>query len=145
MINGGESIPCPVCGGLLLLFGTRRRKYIDTDGNTKALLIRRLRCASCGKIHHELPDILVPYKRHCAETIEQIIDKKLDSGNCDANLVYRILLWWRSMSVHFEGVMASLRAKFGIVISATPSPRDLVCAAANAHLWKSTRSAYLSG
>jgi hypothetical protein len=127
------------------VFGTRRRNYIDTDGNTKTLLIRRLQCASCGKIHHELPDILMPYKRHCAETIEQIIDKRLTSGNCDANLVYRILSWWRSMSVYFEGVMASLRTKFGAVISASPPPREIVRAAANAHLWKSTRSAYLSG
>jgi hypothetical protein len=127
------------------VFGNRQRKYIDTDGNTKTLLIRRLRCTSCGKIHHELPDILVPYKRHCAETIEQITDKRLNSSNCDANLVYRILLWWRSMSIYFKGVMSALRAKFGAVISASPPPKELVRAAANAHLWKSTRSAYLSG
>ena len=37
------------------------------------LSIRRLRCADCKRIHHELPDILVPYKHHVRESIETTI------------------------------------------------------------------------
>ncbi|WP_307545897.1 DUF6431 domain-containing protein [Paenibacillus sp. V4I5] len=33
----------------------------------KLLVIRRLHCSQCLKIHHELPDCIVPYKRYESE------------------------------------------------------------------------------
>ncbi|WP_245590390.1 DUF6431 domain-containing protein [Aneurinibacillus terranovensis] len=41
--------------------GTRDRKSKDSSGETKVYNIRRLGCVNCGRIHHELPDFLVPY------------------------------------------------------------------------------------
>ncbi|MCD7715322.1 MAG: DUF6431 domain-containing protein [Lachnospiraceae bacterium] len=43
------------------------------DGETIILIIRRFRCLDCLRIHHEFPDIVVPYKRYDAETIERIM------------------------------------------------------------------------
>ena len=67
-----EEIACPICVGILKVIGSRGRGQNDSAGNKITLIIRRLRCQSCRKIHHELPDRVIPYKRHCAETVEKI-------------------------------------------------------------------------
>ena len=36
--------------------------------------MRRLLCKHCGKLHTELPDILVPHKHYGAEVIENVVD-----------------------------------------------------------------------
>jgi hypothetical protein len=64
---------CPVYGEILFVIGVRKRKLINAEIDKQTLVIRRLRCKECRVIHHELPDIVVPYKRHCAETIERIV------------------------------------------------------------------------
>lgn len=51
---------------------------IDSGGTPLSMIIRRLRCGQCGKVHHELPDVVVPYKRHCAETIEKVIEGNVE-------------------------------------------------------------------
>ncbi|MDR1703769.1 MAG: DUF6431 domain-containing protein [Clostridiales bacterium] len=124
---------------VLMMYGRRERGYTNGDGDKKALAIRRMKSPSCGKIHSELPDIIIPYKRHCAETIEGIITGG-DSVIFDANLRYRILGWWTGLLTYFKGVMDSLNAKHGTDFSASPTPKEIVRAVANAHLWKSTRS-----
>ncbi|MCL6611609.1 MAG: DUF6431 domain-containing protein [Peptococcaceae bacterium] len=63
-VRSGEQISCPCCNGPLKVCGSRRRKYVNGTGDTIVLVIRRLRCRNCGRLHHELPDILVPYKRY---------------------------------------------------------------------------------
>lgn len=37
------------------------------------LVVRRLRCTQCRKIHHELPDCVVPYKRYESACVEQVV------------------------------------------------------------------------
>lgn len=37
-------------------------------------MIRRLIC-SCGKLHNELPDCLVPQKHYASEVIENVVDE----------------------------------------------------------------------
>jgi len=136
---------CPMCGHALVVIGTRGRKYINDDGLTQILVIRRLRCKDCRVIHHELPDILIPYKRHCAVTVEKIVDG--DDGNvcCDDRAIHRIRAWWVACKIYFEGVLASLNEKYGDVFSKVPAPREIVRAVVNANLWIHTRSASLSG
>jgi hypothetical protein len=56
--------------------GSRPRKYLQEDASQVILIIRRLRCMECNKIHHELPDILVPYKRYKSECIEAVVVEK---------------------------------------------------------------------
>ena len=136
---------CPVCGHTLLVIGTRERKYIDGGGITRVLVIRRLRCKDCRVIHHELPDILIPYKRHCAETIESVVGDKPESTCCDDRAASRIKAWWEVCRLYFENVLASLSEKYGVEFSQHPAPRETVRAVVNANLWIHTRSAYLSG
>ena len=136
---------CPVCGFTLQVIGIRERKYIDSGGITCILVIRRLRCKSCRVIHHELPDILVPYKRHCAKTVKNIVDDKPESTCCDDRTAKRIKAWWEACRLYFENVLVSLSEKYGVVFSQRPAPREIVRAVVNANLWIHTRSAYLSG
>ena len=117
---------------------------IDSDGSKKILNIQRLYCGICERIHHELPDILIPYKRHCAETVINIINDDLEDVICDNSTVYRILAWWNALHIYFEGVLGSLRAKFGAVFSTPPRPKEIVRAVANTNLWPPTRSAWSS-
>ena len=141
----GWASHCPICQGHLNGFGWRQRIVIQTDGSKKVLLIHRLQCAQCEKIHHLLPDILIPYKRHCAETVLNIIDGNLKDVICDDSTIHRIRAWWNALSVYFMGIIGSLKAKFGLVFSKPPHPKEIVRAVANAHLWVSTRSVLGSG
>jgi len=118
---------------------------IESDGTKRTLVIRRLRCRECQGIHHELPDILVPYKRHCVETIEKIIRGECVEVICEQSTIHRIRAWWAASILYFESVIASLREKLGVRFSERPAPREIVRAVANAHLWVQTRSAFLSG
>ena len=136
---------CPVCSEALEVIGSRKRKVIDSDGEKRTLFIRRLRCKACGRMHHELPDIVVPYKRHCTQTIEKIIAGQTGEVYCEEGTIRKIKLWWASCRLYFESVMASLREKYGMEFPERPAPREIVRAVANAHLWVHTRSAFLSG
>ena len=43
-------------------------------GIRRRFLIRRLKCSSCGRLHRELPDCLVPYKHYASEVISGVLD-----------------------------------------------------------------------
>ena len=74
-VRCAESVPCLCCGEQLSVIGSRQRKYKNSDGETKVLIIRRLRCTHCRRIHHELPNCLVPYKRYESACIERVVLK----------------------------------------------------------------------
>jgi len=133
-----------VCGGDLRPFGTRIRKVIDSGGEEVTLIIRRLRCVNekCGKIHHELPDIVVPYKRYCAETVEAAITEDTEAIVCEEGTIRRIRAWWTAKRLYFMSVLTSLREKYGTVFPANAAPREIFRAVTNAHLWPSTRSVW---
>lgn len=118
---------------------------IDSSGTPMTIIIRRLRCGKCGKIHHELPDIIVPYKRHCAETIEKIVGGETEGLCCEESTIRRIKAWWASCRLYFESVLTALAVKFGVIFCERPKPKEIVRAVTNAHLWIHTRSAFLSG
>jgi hypothetical protein len=136
---------CPVCGEALIVIGTRERRYTRDDGEKETLVIRRMRCKGCRAIHHELPDMLIPYKRHCANTIEEIISGDIVHACCEKRTIDRIKAWWEGCRLYFDGVLTSLSEKYGIVFSANPAPGEIVRAVVNANLWVHTRSALLSG
>jgi len=145
-IHSKEASVCPICGGHLHVIGSKPRKVIESSGEVKILIIRRLRCRECGKIHHELPDILIPYKRHCAETIEKIISAgKTAEVPCEESTIRKISAWWTALLPYFINVINSLSAKLQITFSSTMTPREIIRAVVNAHFWIHTRSACLSG
>lgn len=113
------------------------------DGSRQTLIVRRLLCVDCGIIHHELPDMIVPYKRHCAGTIEKIINHE-ESVCCEESTIRRIRVWWMALFLYIMGVLESLKAKYEVVFSGRPTPREIVRAVVNTNLWPHTRSAFLS-
>ena len=144
-IHSEEICVCPLCSGLLCRYGKRCRGVIESSGEKLPLVIRRLKCKLCGAIHHELPDIVVPYKRYGTEAVEKIIAGDTDDVACEVSTIRRIWAWWYSCRLYFESIIASLRAKYGARFSACPAPREMFRAAVNAQLWPSTRSVFLPG
>jgi hypothetical protein len=138
IISEEENV-CPLCINDLEVIGIRDRGLIDGAGNKEMLVIRRLRCVHCKKIHHELPDILVPYKRHCAETIENVIAE--ENACCDFATEYKIKAWWSAFCLYFESIKISLQMKYRAVFSQNPTPREMIRAIANTNLWVHTRTA----
>lgn len=139
-----ETVDCPICGGSLYVIGTRSRRIIGSSGTPMTIILRRLRCKKCGKIHHELPDMIMPYKRHCAETIEKIIRGEPEGVCCEDSTIRRIRAWWAACRLYFESILASLEEKYGVIFEKS-APREIVRAAVNAHLWPHTRSAFAPG
>jgi len=129
-------------------------------------MIRRLRCSPCNKIHHELPDLLVPYKRHESMSIEAAVSEDATlSVAADDSTINRWKQWFSDLVHHFAGALFSIAIRYGIKsvedISELPqsplqriwqhvgdAPRWLarvVRPVANANYWVQTRSAFLSG
>ena len=132
-----EASCCPICGKALILRGYRQRKLIDSiDGNEQKiiLVIRRLRCGECNRIHHELPDRIVPYKRHCAETIEKITTGS-DEAVCENRFASRILAWWSAVRPYFLNILKSLAQKHGTFYEDPPAFKGIVRAAVNSNNW----------
>ena len=76
-----EPFFCPCChSSERKVIGSRNRKVLEaheTNGDLqeKVLRIRRLQCKSCLKIHHELPDLLIPHKHHAAAVMEAALEE----------------------------------------------------------------------
>ena len=77
--------------------GSRRRNVICEDGIKIILVIRRLRCKNelCNKIHHELPDIVTPYKRHTTMTYERAIEGIDQAAPVETLTLKRIRAWFK--------------------------------------------------
>jgi uncharacterized protein YbaR (Trm112 family) len=130
-----ESSTCPICRKPLQLREYRTRGMLTTEGTKDLLKIRRLYCPDCGRIHHELPDCLTPYKRYGTEIIEKIINGQTDALPYEGRTIRRILSWWAAMLPYLMNILQSLKEKLNIRWEAKPSFRKLVRAAVNSHHW----------
>ena len=73
-------------------------------------MIRRLRCRHCGRIHHELPDMVVPYKHHSAEVIEEILaEKEEETYPCETSTALRLRCWFSLLREYFERALRAIR------------------------------------
>lgn len=70
---------CPKCGGELKTYGSVLRVVRTKRRISKWIKIRRLKCYSCGTVHRELPDYLIPYKQYEAEIIKGVIEGLITS------------------------------------------------------------------
>ena len=162
-----EISTCPICVTTQLTVHSLRQRVLifkeeEEENKKKKLMIRRLFCAECKRIHHELPECIVPYKRHCAETIKKLIKDSSDSKNasktdyvpCGRETVWRILKWWRIMGLYFIEIYKSIAEKNNkydnSTTDLTPSFKALVRAACNSNNWNFaslifTRSATTAG
>ena len=160
-VKSEEDSICPVCGNSELeVIGSRKRGVRQGDGETTILVIRRLRCRNCRRIHHELPDILVPYKRYASAAIEAILDDNATEICCENSSISRIKSWFAEVSEYIAGCLPAIAARLGLKIKLRSGParqriKDLVGQAAgwmartvrtmvNTNNWLHTRSAFMS-
>lgn len=165
-VRSEEDSVCPVCGSPeLRVIGSRKRGAFQGDGTAIALIIRRLRCQECVRIHHELPDILVPYKRYCSECIEAVLtDRTTAAVAADESTLHRWQCWFMVMAKHIIGCLQSIAIRCSQSSpTAQPSlPASLLCRVwhyvgnapawlaravrpvVNTNNWVQTRSAFLS-
>jgi len=153
---------CPICSNPeLKVIGSRKRGVLKGDGAAIILIIRRLRCLDCKRIHHELPDILVPYKRYSSGVIEAIVNDKSDEISCEDSSIYRIKRWFQEVSGYIAGCLGAVTAQHGLelVVTGTSLVAQRIKAyvgeeaswlaravrtVVNTNNWLHTRSAFMS-
>jgi hypothetical protein len=156
-LRSEEKLSCPCCGGELRAIGSRKRGFVNEAGDRCAVSIRRLRCEGCGRIHHELPDFLVPYRRHCAKTVEKIVEGDTGGVCCEGSTIRRAARWFEERAGYFLGCLESAALRLGFAVAGGDAPKlmcakaslggergwlgSLVRTVANANLWPHTRSA----
>jgi len=113
-VRSKEQSYCPCCSGDLKVIGSRHRGCINDTGDKIDLIIRRLNCVNCHKIHHELPDILVPYKRYSRESIEAAVngDSNL-TVPADESTIRSWRGWFQEMFNYFLGCLLSIANRYG--------------------------------
>ncbi len=111
-VKSREKSHCPYCEGNFKVIGSRRRVIFHQDGTTDRLMIRRLQCTECCRISHELPDMVIPYKRYEADIISEALNETADpeSGCCPAELstIQRWKLWFFLLSEYLEATVRAL-------------------------------------
>ena len=111
-VRSEEQNLCPCCRGAMGVIGSRKRKYINDVGEKIILVIRRLRCLQCHRIHHELPDLLVPYKHYGRDSIEAVLsgDATLTVA-ADESTICRWRNWFFRWANHFLGCLISIHTR----------------------------------
>ena len=112
-----EKSICPYCGEDLIHRDWKPRIMKMYDGETKHLLIRRLKCRKCNCLHNELPDILIPHKHYAAEVIENVVDE-ISTPDDMTTLLYpcertmaRWKKWIRSNRTQIDGHLRSVSVR----------------------------------
>jgi hypothetical protein len=94
-----------------------------SSGEKAKLVIRRLHCKACSKIHHELPDFLVPYKRYDAESIEGAVSEPPRTDLAvDESTLLRWKYWFLAWAVYAAGCLQSIAMRFNLPVDG-PSAR----------------------
>jgi len=161
-VKSFEIIPCPCCGETLGVCGSRHRGFVNSSGDKVLLVIRRLRCKGCNKIHHELPDIIVPYKRHCSESIESTISAAALTIPADEKTIRCWIAWLNYLIDYLSKCIWAISQRTGsfvntlAVITAKSPVEKLWCLVGdssgwlarsvrpvvNSNLWLQTRSVF---
>ena len=113
-VRSAEQSLCPCCESELKVIGSRKRVFINSLGEKVTLIIRRLKCRQCNRVHHELPDILVPYKRYGSESIEAAISE--DTGltvSADDSTIRLWRKWFKKISEYLLGCLVSIDTRYG--------------------------------
>jgi hypothetical protein len=77
---------------------------------------------------------MVPYKRHSAETIEEVTSSSHDAS-CENGTYRRIAKWWNTVLPYFLNILLSLFEKFKIQPKPAPALKEIVRAAVNSNNW----------
>ena len=156
-----ETAHCTCCDGRLVVVGSRKRFLIQPDGNKIWLVIRRLYCTHCNRTHHELPDMVMPYKRYSTQAVEEILSGTASAPvpvACENSTIRRIRIWFFLLRSYFESCLQSLKQLFRtdadflieidkmvpLEVATLPAGwlRCLVRILVNSGRWRQTRSAF---
>lgn len=112
-MRSSEKSHCPCCDGPLRVIGSRKRKVIQPDGSVRILIIRRLYCDHCRRVHHELPDSIVPYRRYSSTTVESVLshNEKPESYPCENSTAFRMRRWFLLLHDYFEQSLTALKTE----------------------------------
>lgn len=118
-VRSTEIIPCPCCGEVLEIIGSRKRIWKQSSGETQWIHIRRKRCSLCEKIHHELPNVLVPFKHYDAASIEAVTtaSEYLDVA-VDESTIHRWRTWIMAWVTYAAAILESLSIRYNIAKAA---------------------------
>lgn len=136
VIQGTETIPCPVCGERLYHYDSRKRSVRTDEESYYHFLLRRMRCAGCRKLHLELPDFLIPNGRFFKVVIEQALENKPVAVVKDPRTPQRWRRWWQRFGAYLRNALMSLvhRELLDEQILEQPLPK-LVKVLVNHNLW----------
>lgn len=78
------------------------------------LVIRRIRSCQCRKIHHELPDCIVPFKLYESECLEHVVSQSEASSTVAADdaTLRRWKDWFQEQSTNLVGALRSVVIRF---------------------------------
>ncbi len=112
LVQPGEDPPiCPCCGGKLEYRDSRQRIRKLEGGKKEILIIRRLKCTNCHRLHNELPDCLVPYKHYEAAVISGVLEGAITPDDEDSEdypceqTMKRWHEWFKANTPNIEGSM----------------------------------------
>lgn len=134
VITGTETIRCPICRGDLKPYDRRKRSAVNSDGKKNRYVLRRLRCQSCLKLHLELPDTLIPYKRYEVQVIEQVITGTAGQIPYEERTRQKIRHWYHQAHQHLSGFWRSISSGLSSP-GRSPELIELVRAIVNSGMW----------
>lgn len=164
-IRSAEQQICPVCEHDLFVIGSRRRFGRKPTGERVTYIIRRLRCVGCERIHHELPDLLVPYKRYESACLESVLSNGQTSDVAvDESTLHRWRVWFEKCWQYWVNCLSTIASREGNPVEALSVPSSsalqqighyvgqgvgwlarVVRPIVHSQLWVHTRFAFLSG
>ncbi len=106
-INSPAETYCPKCHVRTIPHGRCNRKVVMQEG-AKVFSLRVSYCLNCKHSHRELPDFILPYKRHSAETYAQVYDSPHGMLACDVDeKTERTIRKWVSALLSFFSVFSA--------------------------------------
>lgn len=93
MIYNSDVPVCPCCNAPVKVRDSRIRRVKDADGNLYIFRLRRLKCEKCGRLHIEIPDMMMKNKHYSKTAIDAYLYNKTDNIAADNKTLYR----WRKM------------------------------------------------
>lgn len=113
-IRSAERHICPVCDHDLFVVGSRKRFGRKPTGERVTYIIRRLRCKGCKRIHHELPDLLVPYKHYESDCLETVLsDEHASDVSADNSTLYRWRVWFLACWMYWVNCLSTIATRTG--------------------------------
>ena len=109
---------CPECGAVLKHRDYKRRIMKLEGGAKQFILIERLQCKACRRLHNALPYFLVPYKHYKTDIISGVLDNIVSPDDLDdedypcEETMKRWHHWFRSNHENIDGFMKSIGYRF---------------------------------